>query len=85
MKGRYKAIPVEAESEGYFCAVSGYIHLNPARARLLDEDRPELLDYPWSSFVCFAKDRYLPPWLRRARVFGSLGLPDVETGSTLET
>ncbi len=80
-QGRYKAIPVEEESEGYFCAVSDYIHLNPARARLLDGDRPELLDYPRSSFVRFAKDRYVPPWLCRARVFGSLGLPDESAAS----
>ena len=29
------AIPVQAEADGYFCAASEYIHLNPVRAGLL--------------------------------------------------
>ena len=39
------AIPVQAEADGYFCAASEYIHLNPVRAGLLDPRQPELLDY----------------------------------------
>jgi len=52
-EGRYKAIAVD--DEGYFLAVSAYVHLNPVRVKGW-EDRPpaERLEriekYPWSSF-----------------------------------
>src|SRR6059058_422292 len=34
-QGRYKAIVVDGEEESYFQVVSTYIHLNPARAKLI--------------------------------------------------
>ena len=80
-QSRYKAIPVQAEAGGYFCAVSEYIHLNPVRARLLDAGRPDLREYRWSSFPHFAQKARLPDWLRRERVFGALELPDEGAGS----
>ena len=80
-QGRYKAIPVQAEADGYFCAASEYIHLNPARARLLDGRGPELLDYRWSSYPLFVEKARLPDWLRRERVFGAMDLPDEGAGS----
>ena len=75
-QGRYKAIPIEAEQASYFRVASDYIHLNPARARLLDATAPDLGSYRWSSLPLFAGSVRLPAWLRRARVFGSLELPD---------
>lgn len=39
-QGRYKAIPVDGEESEYFEHVSEYIHLNPARARVLDAEKP---------------------------------------------
>jgi len=36
--GRYKALVVDAAAPGYFRTVCEYVHLNPARAKLL---RPE--------------------------------------------
>ena len=80
-QGRYKAIPVQAEAAGYFCAASEYIHLNPVRAGLLDRRQPELLDYRWSSYPLFVGKAGLPEWLRRERVFGALELPDEGAGS----
>ncbi len=75
-QGRYKAIPIEAEHPTYFRVARDYIHLNPARARLLEAAAPDLRSYPWSSLPLFAGSARLPSWLRRARVFESLELPD---------
>jgi REP element-mobilizing transposase RayT len=80
-QGRYKAIPVEAERPEYFRMASEYIHLNPARARLLNAAKPDLSNYAWSSFALFVKGTRLPEWLRRERVFSSAELPDEGVGS----
>jgi len=74
LQGRYKAIPVDADEPDYFRLLSHYIHLNPARARLLVGDKPSLSSYPWSSYRAFLSGKPLPLWLVRQRVFGSLGL-----------
>ena len=52
--GRYKSLIVDGESNGYLQTVCDYVHLNPARARLL---RPEerLSDYRWSSWPEYLK------------------------------
>jgi putative transposase len=74
-QGRYKAIPIEGEEPSYFQVVSDYIHLNPARAGLLDREKPELGGYRWSSFPHFIRSGPLPDWLVRRRLFSALGLP----------
>ncbi len=79
--GRYKAIPVEAEEPGYFRKVSDYIHLNPARAHLLNAEHPDLEAFRWSSYPAFVNESKLPDWLERRRVFSSLILPDEGRGS----
>lgn len=73
-QGRYKAVPVEADERGYFRALSDYIHLNPARARLLSGEDSLLSSYPWSSYGYFVSAKPLPGWLVRKRVFGALDL-----------
>lgn len=80
-QGRYKAIPVDSEESEYFKRVSEYIHLNPARARALDTERPRLETYRWSSYPAFAGTRALPAWLYQGRVFRAYGLPDEGAGS----
>ena len=75
-QGRYKAIPVESEEPEYFRMVSAYIHLNPARARLLNAENPDLRNYFWSSYPAFIRERELPDWLCRSRLFGCENLPD---------
>jgi REP element-mobilizing transposase RayT len=79
-QGRYKAIPVEAEADDYFATVSDYIHLNPARARLL-RGQQRLRDYLWSSFPALgAAPRDRPAWLEAARVLGVHGERDTPSG-----
>src|SRR3954454_17820990 len=41
-QGRYKAVVVDGEEEPYFQVVSTYIHLNPARAKLIEIGKEHL-------------------------------------------
>lgn len=75
-QGRYKAIPVDADQPEYFRRISDYIHLNPARARLLSAGHPALERFEWSSFPAFIHAGGLPPWLCRRRVFACHGWAD---------
>src|SRR5437762_13365425 len=47
--GRYKALIVEGSGNGYLKAVCDYVHLNPARAKLLRSEQA-LREYRWSSW-----------------------------------
>ena len=74
-QGRYKAVPVEAANAGYWEVVSTYIHLNPARAGLMEAGKERLKGYRWSSYPWYlAAGGRGPEWLERERVMGSLGL-----------
>ena len=73
--GRYKALIVDGSGDGYLKTVCEYVHLNPARARLLKPDEP-LRDYRWSSWPEYLKSpgkRW--PWLRVDRLLGEYGIP----------
>ena len=75
-QGRYKAVLVDPEAEGYFATLADYIHLNPARAGLIGK-KGALLDYPWSSLPCYVgSGRGRPGWLEVERVLGTLGWRD---------
>jgi putative transposase len=68
--GRYKALVVDGSGDGYLRTVCDYVHLNPARARLLEPAQP-LRSYRWSSWPEYLK----PPgqrwaWLRVDRLLG---------------
>ena len=79
-QGRYKAVLVDPESEGYFAVVSDYIHLNPARARLLGK-KNALLGYRWSSLPCYVgRPQQRPGWLEVSRALGELGFNDGASG-----
>jgi putative transposase len=72
-QGRYKALLVDTESEGYFLTVSDYIHMNPVRAKLVKESK-ELLKDRWSSIGWLAGVRKeKPEWLSWKRVYGEFG------------
>lgn len=80
-QGRYKAIVIQADSGGYFETVSTYIHLNPARAKLLPGSGENLQAYGWSSlphYLTSASKR--PAWLATDRVLGNLDLRDHSRG-----
>ena len=46
--GRYKALVVDGAGNGYLKTVYDYVHLNPARAKLLRAEEP-LRAFAWSS------------------------------------
>jgi len=80
---RYKAILVEGEQAYYFETLLDYIHLNPARKRLIDAEKGEsILDYRWSSL---AGGYAQPPgkranWFSSAAGLAALGLKDTTAG-----
>src|SRR5947199_404556 len=72
--GRYKALFVDGSGNGYLKTVCDYVHLNPARAKLVKPDQ-KLRDFAWSSYPEYlrpAKQR--KPWLRVDRLLGEHGI-----------
>jgi len=68
--GRYKSLIVDGSSNGYLRTVCDYVHLNPARAKLLSADRP-LREYRWSSWPEYLKSpAKRASWLRVERLLG---------------
>ena len=67
-QGRYKAIPVEEGDGVYGRTVSDYIHLNPARAGIVNEEKSELKGYRWSSFPILCGEGEAPDWLEVSAV-----------------
>jgi REP-associated tyrosine transposase len=68
--GRYKALIVDGSGSGYLKRVCDYVHLNPARAKLLRPEEP-LRAYRWSSWREYLKrpgKRW--PWLWVDRLLG---------------
>jgi putative transposase len=68
--GRYKALIVDGSGNGYLKAVCDYVHLNPARAKMLQPNE-SLRRYAWSSWPEYLKSpgqRW--PWLRIDRLLG---------------
>jgi len=63
---RYRARLVDADR--YLLALVRYVHLNPVRARMVDDPR----DYRWSSH-CAYLGASCPEWLLIAPVLGRLG------------
>jgi REP element-mobilizing transposase RayT len=79
-QGRYKALPVDSENDGYFETVSTYIHLNPARAGAVAHGQ-SLKKWKWSSFpVYLTQRRKRPAWLETERVLGDFGVRDGYAG-----
>jgi len=71
-QGRYKAVPVDGS--GYFGVVSTYIHLNPARAGLIEIGKEPLKQYRWSSYPWYLhRAGQGPSWLCREKVMAELG------------
>src|SRR5436309_2735419 len=74
-QGRYKAVIVDERSENYFQVVSTYIHLNPARAKLIRVGEERLKRYRWSSYPWYLnRAGKRPVWLSTEQVMGSLRL-----------
>src|SRR5947209_14078547 len=61
--GRYKALIVESSGNGYLRTVCDYVHLNPARARVL-EPQARLESFQWSSYPQYLEPATRNKWLR---------------------
>jgi len=66
-QGRFKAQLID--NEGYYWAISRYIHLNPVRARLVE--RPE--EWAWSSYRGYHRASIQLPWVTYNRVLREFG------------
>ena len=72
--GRYKSLIVDGSGSGYLKTVCDYVHLNPARAKLVEPKR-SLREYRWSSWAEYLKPpQRRPGWLRVERLFGEYGV-----------
>ena len=67
LQGRFKAILVDMDE--YCKELSRYIHLNPIRAKMIDN----LHDYRWSSYLDYIGNRNPPAWLERNFILGYFG------------
>jgi len=73
--GRYKALPVDGSGTGYLKTVCDYVHLNPARAKIVRRQQ-KLSTFRWSSYPQYLKAGALrPAWLRVDRLLGEHGIP----------
>ena len=73
--GRYKSLIVDGSGSGYLKSVGDYVHLNPARAKLVAADAP-LKSFAWSSWPAYLLARSKrPAWLRVDRLLGAWGIP----------
>jgi REP element-mobilizing transposase RayT len=73
--GRYKSLIVDGSGNGYLKTVCDYVHLNPARAKLLKPEQA-LREYVWSSWPEYLKrptQRW--PWLQVDRLLGEYRIP----------
>ena len=74
--GRYKSLIVDGSGSGYLKSVGDYVHLNPARAKLVAADAP-LKSFAWSSWPAYLLARSKrPAWLRVDRLLGAWGIPE---------
>src|SRR5437879_2104059 len=68
--GRYKALVVDRSANGYLKTACDYVHLNPARAKLLGVQE-SLKAFAWSSYPDYLKaPAKRPDWLRVDRLLG---------------
>ncbi len=73
--GRYKALVVDGSGPGYLKTVCDYVHLNPARAKLLKPEQA-LRAYRWSSWPEYLQaPGKRPGWLRVERLLGEYRIP----------
>ena len=79
-QGRYKALLVDNSGKTYFPIVSSYIHLNPARAGLLDFKNDKLCNFAWSSYPFYLRASKRPAWLSVKTVLNCHNVEDTRKG-----
>ena len=67
---------MDGSGSGYLKSVGDYVHLNPARAKLVAADVP-LKSFAWSSWPAYLlAPSKRPAWLRVDRLLGGWGIPE---------
>jgi putative transposase len=78
--GRYKSVVVDERDPAYLRTACDYVHLNPARAKLIDPEQP-LSTYRWSSYGHYLGERsQRPSWIETDLLQGAHGVVDTERG-----
>jgi hypothetical protein len=73
--GRYKSLIVDGSGNGYLKTVCDYVHLNPARAKLIAPEE-KLSAFGWSSYPLYLQaPGRRPAWLGVQRLLGEHGIP----------
>ena len=73
--GRYKALFVDDSDSGYLKTACDYVHLNPARAKLL-KAQDKLRAFAWSSFPEYLRSpKRRWPWLKVEKLLAEHGIP----------
>lgn len=66
---------MDGSGNGYLKTVCDYVHLNPARAKLVPPETP-LRSFPWSSWPAYLlAPSKRPAWLRVDRLLGECSIP----------
>ena len=81
--GRYKAILVQSEGGGYLERLMDYVHLNPARAGMVNpREGRGLVDFPWSSLArgYAVGPGQRPAWLAVGEGLDLFGFKDAAAG-----
>ena len=82
--GRYKSVLVDESESEYLRVACDYVHLNPARARLIESQEP-LEHYRWSSYRAYLEGPAArPAWLRTDRLLGEHGTEEDNRRGRLE-
>jgi putative transposase len=82
--GRYKSVLVDESDSQYLRVACDYVHLNPARAGLIEREEP-LEHYRWSSYPAYLqRPEARPGWLRTDRLLGEHGAQEDNRRGRLE-
>lgn len=75
-QGRYKSIPVDSDDPSYFRMVGTYIHLNPVRAGIVQNELGLAQDSLWSSYPHYVDGSLQPDWLDVFRLLSCCQIPE---------
>jgi len=84
-QGRYKSVVIDPDESEYFHTACDYVHLNPARARLVGgKNQPLFREYEWSSSWYLSQSiKQDPVWLKLSRIVEEQGRRETSQAARL--
>ena len=80
--GRYRSLPIDAETASYVRTIGNYVHLQPAYAEQWSDRKP-LRDYAWNSLQYYAGTmESVPGWLCQNRLLSAVSQPASASGDS---